>query len=263
MHRLWPHTKNNDQNFENRTKKQMTNGHATEFNVVSKSESSDERSTPNKKTNESKNSDSNQQENEVSNTIKENNENQNDSTFNQTKKEKIVGEVAQKPQEQKKQQQQKTPMCLINELVKFNKIKHEYSLLDEVGPAHKKIFTVQLKLGNLDVKNHEASSASTELSEIETYVANGTSIKRAQQTVAEQAYNQTKFKKLNEIKKDKKSNSNSNKKIENKDNQSGALQTKQANFSNTNENYQQKDSNCNTFMFIFLKFSISINKTCR
>lgn len=96
----------------------------------------------------------------------------------------------------------KTSMSLINELVKFNKvytiessevfesndthdifkIKHEYSLLDEIGPAHKKVFYVQLKLG-------------VGTDQVETYVSHNTSIKRAQQSVAEIALKETKFKK--------------------------------------------------------------------
>ena len=78
-------------------------------------------------------------------------------------------------------QQQKTPMCLINELTKHNKIKHEYVLLDEMGPAHKKVFYVVLKLN---------VGAETE----ETYNGHGTSIKKAQHAAAENALKQTKFK---------------------------------------------------------------------
>lgn len=42
---------------------------------------------------------------------------------------------------------EKTPMCLINELARYNKIQHQYRLTSEQGPAHKKRFTVTLKLG--------------------------------------------------------------------------------------------------------------------
>jgi dsRNA-specific ribonuclease len=77
----------------------------------------------------------------------------------------------------------KTPMCLINELVKFNKIKHEYVLLDEIGPAHKKKFFVSLKLGiGLGSESEES------------FTANSTSIKKAQHSAAEIALKQTKFK---------------------------------------------------------------------
>ena len=75
----------------------------------------------------------------------------------------------------------KTSMCMINELVKCNKIKHEYVLLDEIGPAHKKMFFVSLKLG---------IGTETE----ETYTGNGTSIKKAQHAAAELALKETKFK---------------------------------------------------------------------
>lgn len=55
-------------------------------------------------------------------------------------------------------------------------------LLDEIGPAHKKTFFVQLKLG--------AGSENEE-----SYTANSTSIKKAQHAAAEIALSQTKFKK--------------------------------------------------------------------
>lgn len=35
---------------------------------------------------------------------------------------------------------EKTPMCLVNELARFNKIQPEYKLLCEQGPAHSKVF---------------------------------------------------------------------------------------------------------------------------
>lgn len=55
-------------------------------------------------------------------------------------------------------------------------------LLDEVGPAHKKVFFVTLKLG---VGLGEAE---------ETYNGRGTSIKKAQHAAAENALKSTKFK---------------------------------------------------------------------
>jgi hypothetical protein len=76
----------------------------------------------------------------------------------------------------------KTPMCLINELIKYNKIKHEYVLLDEIGPAHKKTFYVTLKLG-VGTENEES------------YTGIGSSIKKSQHAAAELALKQTKFKK--------------------------------------------------------------------
>lgn len=71
---------------------------------------------------------------------------------------------------------EKTPMCLVNELARYNKIQHQYRLTGEQGPAHKKIFTVALKLGN------------------EEYEAEGPSIKKAQHSAARQALEKTEFK---------------------------------------------------------------------
>ncbi|XP_023482473.1 double-stranded RNA-binding protein Staufen homolog 1 isoform X5 [Equus caballus] len=70
---------------------------------------------------------------------------------------------------------EKTPMCLVNELARFNKIQPEYKLLREQGPAHCKVFTVQLTLGDQHWK------------------AEGTSIKKAQHTAAAKALEGTKF----------------------------------------------------------------------
>lgn len=36
---------------------------------------------------------------------------------------------------------QKSPMCRINEICRYNDVKHEYHLIDESGPAHQKTFT--------------------------------------------------------------------------------------------------------------------------
>lgn len=71
---------------------------------------------------------------------------------------------------------EKTPMCLINELARFNKIQHQYRLTDESGPAHKKTFTVLLKLGE------------------EEYNASGLSIKKAQHAAATTAIEKTNYK---------------------------------------------------------------------
>ncbi|XP_043244271.1 double-stranded RNA-binding protein Staufen homolog 2-like isoform X2 [Amphibalanus amphitrite] len=71
---------------------------------------------------------------------------------------------------------EKTPMCLINELARYNKIQHQYRLTDEHGPAHKKTFTVILQLGQ------------------EEYQATGPSIKKAQHAAASNALQATKFK---------------------------------------------------------------------
>lgn len=71
---------------------------------------------------------------------------------------------------------EKTPMCLINELARFNKIPHQYHLTDEDGPAHNKTFTVLLRLGD------------------EEYRASGSSIKRTQQAAAGDALTKTNYK---------------------------------------------------------------------
>lgn len=72
---------------------------------------------------------------------------------------------------------EKTPMCLLNELARFNKIQHQYRLTNEQGPAHKKRFTVTLKLGD------------------EEYVAEGPSIKKAQHSAATEALTNTWYRK--------------------------------------------------------------------
>ena len=41
-------------------------------------------------------------------------------------------------------------MCLINELARYNKTTHQYRLTHESGPAHKKSFSVCLKLGDTE-----------------------------------------------------------------------------------------------------------------
>ncbi|XP_056461435.1 double-stranded RNA-binding protein Staufen homolog 1-like isoform X1 [Gadus chalcogrammus] len=68
---------------------------------------------------------------------------------------------------------EKTPMCLVNELARFNKIQPEYKLLCEQGPAHSKIFSVRLTLGD------------------QHWEAEGTSIKKAQHTAAATALAET------------------------------------------------------------------------
>ncbi|KAJ6640611.1 Double-stranded RNA-binding protein Staufen like 2, partial [Pseudolycoriella hygida] len=70
----------------------------------------------------------------------------------------------------------KTPMCLVNELARFNKIQHQYRLTGEQGPAHKKRFTVTLKLGD------------------EEYSSDGASIKKAQHLAAADAITKTQYK---------------------------------------------------------------------
>ncbi|KAK2720051.1 double-stranded RNA-binding protein Staufen homolog 2-like isoform X1 [Artemia franciscana] len=70
---------------------------------------------------------------------------------------------------------EKTPMCLVNELARFNKIQHQYRLVEETGQAHKKTFFVMLELGD------------------ETYKAYGSSIKKSQHAAAAEALVQTKY----------------------------------------------------------------------
>ncbi|CAK5029978.1 unnamed protein product [Meloidogyne enterolobii] len=47
---------------------------------------------------------------------------------------------------QRKGSSEKTPMCRVAELTRYNKLRHGYVLLDESGPAHKKKFIVKLIL---------------------------------------------------------------------------------------------------------------------
>ncbi|XP_031439330.1 double-stranded RNA-binding protein Staufen homolog 2 isoform X2 [Clupea harengus] len=70
------------------------------------------------------------------------------------------------PQDNMANPKEKTPMCLVNELARFNRIQPQYKLLNERGPAHAKIFTVQLTLGE------------------QVWEAEGTSIKKAQHCTA-------------------------------------------------------------------------------
>ncbi|XP_051537766.1 double-stranded RNA-binding protein Staufen homolog 2 isoform X4 [Myxocyprinus asiaticus] len=73
------------------------------------------------------------------------------------------------PEENMANPKEKTPMCLVNELARFNRIQPQYKLLNEKGPAHAKIFTVQLCLGN------------------QVWEAEGSSIKKAQHSTATKA----------------------------------------------------------------------------
>ncbi|KHN81816.1 Double-stranded RNA-binding protein Staufen -like protein 2 [Toxocara canis] len=72
------------------------------------------------------------------------------------------------------ERKEKTPMCRIAELARFNKLKHEYKLMDESGPAHKKRFTVSLILTPDQV-----------------FDGCGASIKKAQQAAADAALKAT------------------------------------------------------------------------
>ncbi|XP_061661400.1 double-stranded RNA-binding protein Staufen homolog 2 isoform X1 [Syngnathoides biaculeatus] len=73
------------------------------------------------------------------------------------------------PEENMANPKEKTPMCLVNELSRFNRIQPQYKLLSERGPAHAKIFTVQLSLGE------------------QVWEAEGSSIKKAQHSTASKA----------------------------------------------------------------------------
>ncbi|XP_065368064.1 maternal effect protein staufen [Calliphora vicina] len=75
-----------------------------------------------------------------------------------------------------KNAREKTPMCLINDLARYNKISFQYRLTSENGPAHCKRFTVTLKLGD------------------EEYTAEGFKIKKAQHLAAKEAIEKTKYK---------------------------------------------------------------------
>ncbi|XP_062841647.1 double-stranded RNA-binding protein Staufen homolog 2 isoform X2 [Trichomycterus rosablanca] len=73
------------------------------------------------------------------------------------------------PQDNMANPKEKTPMCLVNELARFNRIQPQYKLLNERGPAHAKIFSVQLSLGE------------------QVWEAEGSSIKKAQHSTANKA----------------------------------------------------------------------------
>ncbi|XP_066268584.1 double-stranded RNA-binding protein Staufen homolog 2-like isoform X3 [Branchiostoma lanceolatum] len=64
---------------------------------------------------------------------------------------------------------EKTPMCLINELARYNKIQPQYKLITETGPAHQKTFTISLTLAD------------------KTWTAEGSSLKKAQHAAASKA----------------------------------------------------------------------------
>lgn len=66
--------------------------------------------------------------------------------------------------------------CFFYSAARYNKIQHQYRLTGELGPAHKKTFTVALKLGT------------------EEYEAEGPSIKKAQHSAAALALTKTEFK---------------------------------------------------------------------
>lgn len=51
------------------------------------------------------------------------------------------------PQENMANPKEKTPMCLVNELARFNRIQPQYKLLNERGPAHAKVRRPRLPRG--------------------------------------------------------------------------------------------------------------------
>lgn len=53
---------------------------------------------------------------------------------------------------------QKTPVSLMNELAKANKLNPEYKVTEESGPAHKRTFTVELTLGDVGTWEGKATS---------------------------------------------------------------------------------------------------------
>lgn len=69
---------------------------------------------------------------------------------------------------------EKSPMCLVNELCRFNGVKHEYQLIGESGPPHNRTFNVVLRLAG-----------------VEEYRSSGSSIRKAQHTAAEMALRHT------------------------------------------------------------------------
>ncbi|XP_077480416.1 double-stranded RNA-binding protein Staufen homolog 2 isoform X2 [Stigmatopora argus] len=77
------------------------------------------------------------------------------------------------PEENMANPKEKTPMCLVNELARFNRIQPQYKLLNERGPAHSKLFTVQLTLGE------------------QVWEAEGSSIKKAQHSTASKALDES------------------------------------------------------------------------
>uniref|UniRef100_A0A674D2U7 Double-stranded RNA-binding protein Staufen homolog 1 n=1 Tax=Salmo trutta TaxID=8032 RepID=A0A674D2U7_SALTR len=85
---------------------------------------------------------------------------------------------------------EKTPMCLVNELARFNKIQPEYKLLCEQGPAHSKIYPYLL-LSSVSVSLlSQIFSVRLSLGD-QHWEAEGTSIKKAQHSAAATALAQT------------------------------------------------------------------------
>lgn len=96
---------------------------------------------------------------------------------------------------------EKTPMCLVNELARFNKIQPEYKLLCEQGPAHSKVLalTDSTRVGFLPLSSVRRScgfyllqifSVRLTLAD-QHWEAEGTSIKKAQHSAAASALAET------------------------------------------------------------------------
>lgn len=93
-------------------------------------------------------------------------------------------------------------MCRIAELARYHKVcgiikqgvtfvfqlKHEYKLLDESGPAHKKLFTVELILTEEEVSKVLIMRV---IKVVQKYIGSGASIKKAQQAAASVALENT------------------------------------------------------------------------
>lgn len=105
---------------------------------------------------------------------------------------------------------EKTPMCLVNELARFNKVQPEYKLLSEQGPAHSKVIQPlwrdslqyaflfflpasqnhRSSLSCLPVSSFKIFSVRLTLGE-QQWEAEGTSIKKAQHSAAAAALAET------------------------------------------------------------------------
>uniref|UniRef100_I3J8P0 Double-stranded RNA-binding protein Staufen homolog 1 n=1 Tax=Oreochromis niloticus TaxID=8128 RepID=I3J8P0_ORENI len=83
---------------------------------------------------------------------------------------------------------EKTPMCLVNELARFNKIQPEYKLLCEQGPAHSKVRVAHIIL--LVLLSCSIFSVRLTLGD-QHWEAEGTSIKKAQHSAAASALAET------------------------------------------------------------------------
>lgn len=66
---------------------------------------------------------------------------------------------------------EKTPMCLVNELARFNRIQPQYKLLNERGPAHAKVRSqFQVMSHNLNTEQIMSWSGQARLSNAATFL---------------------------------------------------------------------------------------------